>query len=113
MIGKKIVSEENIPLFRVREILTERNKESELSYEQQQAFDYSKKFAKLTLAKGEKLVASLNEIDGLTQDLIVKIVDVLPTDTETMQLVLYKSNVTIDDAKIKEILEIISKYVKK
>ena len=113
MIGKQIVSEENVPLFQVKEILAERNKEGELSYEQQQAFDYSKKFTKLTLAKGEKLFASLKKIDGLTQDLIVKIVDVLPTDIETMQLVLYKSDCTIDDTKIKEILEIISKYVKK
>jgi len=112
MIGKQIVSEENVPLFKVKEILTERNKEGELSYEQQQAFDYSKKFTKLTLVKGEKLLVALKNIDGLTQDLIVKLVDVLPTDIETMQLVLYKSDCTIDDTKIKEILEIISKYVK-
>ena len=44
MIGKKLVSQKNVPLFEMKEILAERSKEGELNYEQQQAFDYSKKF---------------------------------------------------------------------
>jgi len=51
MIGKKIIVQSNVPLHEVKTILSERNKDGELSYEQQAAFDYSKKFAKITPAK--------------------------------------------------------------
>jgi len=112
MIGKKIVSQEEVPLFTVKEVLSERNKDGELTYEQQQAFDYSKKFAKVTPAKGTKLLEQLKKVEGLDEKLVVKLIDILPSDEETMQLVLYKSNSNLDAAKTKEVLEIISKYAK-
>ncbi|HLC79266.1 MAG TPA: RNA polymerase Rpb4 family protein [archaeon] len=111
MIGKKVVLSENVPLFQVKEILTERNKEGELRYEQQQAFDYAKKFAKITQAKGEKLVAELKKIEGLDEDFITKAVDIMPADIESARLISYKGN-AITDEKLKQVVEAISKYSK-
>ncbi|HDY72654.1 MAG TPA: DNA-directed RNA polymerase subunit F [bacterium] len=110
MIGKKIIVENNVPLHEVKTILSERNKDGELSYEQQAAFDYSKKFAKITPAKGEKLLKGLQSIEGLTEDLITKITDLVPADLESVQLILYKSELGDDIAK--QILEVTSKYAK-
>ena len=87
MIGKKLVSSENMPLFKVKEILAERNKDGELTYEQQHAFDYSKKFSKITPEKGEKLQKELLEIEGLDEDFMTKAIDVLPQDVETAKLI--------------------------
>jgi len=110
MIGKKIIEQSNVPLHEVKTILSERNKDGELNYEQQAAFDYSKKFAKITPAKGEKLSKDLQDIEGLTEDLKTKIIDLVPADLESVQLILYKSELSDDTAK--QILEITSKYVK-
>ena len=110
MIGKKVVSQESVPLFRVKEVLAERNKEGELNYEQQQAFDYSKKFTKVTPAKGEKLLKDLKAIDGLDEDFIVKAIDVLPSDIEAVRLVAGKTS--IGEEKLKQVVELTSKYAK-
>ena len=110
MIGKKIIEQNNVPLHEVKAILSERNKDGELSYEQQAAFDYSKKFAKITPAKGEKIVKDLKAIEGLNEDLITKLTDIVPADIESVQLILYKSELSDDVAK--QVLEITSKYAK-
>ena len=111
MIGKKLVSQKNVPLFEMKEILAERSKEGELNYEQQQAFDYSKKFSKVTPAKGEKLLKELRAVEGLDEDFITKVVDVLPADIDTARLVSFKGS-ELDDAKLKQGVEITSKYAK-
>ncbi|VVB99464.1 Uncharacterised protein [uncultured archaeon] len=112
MIGKKHISAKNAPLYEVKEILSERNKEGDLTYEQQQAFDYSKKFSKITPAKGEKLREDLQSIDGLDDDLITKAVDILPADLNTAKLILYKGGPQVSDETLKQVVETVSKYTK-
>ena len=111
MIGKKVISVQNSPLYEVKEMLTERNKEGELTYEQQQAFDYSKKFTKISPAKGEKLLAELKEIEGLDEDFITKTIDILPQDIETAKLITYKGSAVTDEI-VKQVVELTSKYAK-
>jgi len=112
MIGKKVVSEENIPLFRLKQVLAERNKEGELNYEQQAAYDYSKKFAKISPVKGEKLLKGLKAIDGLDDEVIIKAIDILPSDLEAAKLIAYKTSPNIDEEKLKKVVELTSKHVK-
>ena len=111
MIGKKLISSKNAPLYEVKEILSDRNKEGELTYEQTQAFDYSKKFSKITPAKGEKLREELQAIEGLDEDFVTKAIDVLPTDVNTARLILYKGTNVSDDT-LKQVVEAVSKYAK-
>ncbi len=111
MIGKKIVSSMNLPLFEVNELLSARHKEGELTYEQQHALDYSKKFSKITPAKGEKLTKELREL-GLDEDSVTKIVDILPQDLETARLIVYKS-AGISEEKLKQAVELVSKCAAK
>lgn len=111
MIGKRVVSSQNVPLYEVKETLSERNKEGELRYEQQQAFDYAKKFCKIAPAKGEKLLKELEDIEGLDNDFISKAADVLPADIDTARLLSYKAN-SIPDEKLKQVVELVSKYSK-
>ncbi|MAG18171.1 MAG: DNA-directed RNA polymerase subunit F [Candidatus Diapherotrites archaeon] len=112
MIGKKIVSQENLSLFELKQVLSERNKEGELSYEQQAAFDYSKKFAKVSPSKGEKLLKDLKAIEGLDDDFITKAIDILPTDLDTAKLIAYRTNPNLDDEKLKKVVELTSKHAK-
>jgi DNA-directed RNA polymerase subunit F len=112
MIGKKLESVEQVPVFQVKEILKERSSLGELTYEQNLAYEYSKKFSKVTKAKGEKLLKELTAVEELDKKLVIKIVDILPADKDDLQLLLPKGT-SIDDAKAEEILEIVSKYIKK
>ncbi|MCR4336168.1 MAG: RNA polymerase Rpb4 family protein [archaeon] len=112
MIGKKIVSQKNLPLFELKQILSERNKDGELTYEQQAAFDYAKKFAKITPAKAEKLLKDLKGIEGLDEDFITKLIDILPTDLDTAKMIAYRTNPNLDDEKLKQIVELTSKHAK-
>lgn len=112
MIGKKLVSSENVPLYEVKNLLSERNKDSELTYEQQQAFDYSKKFSKIPPSKGEKLMKDLKAIEGLDDDFIVKAIDILPQDIETARLILPGKGASISDDILNKVVELTSKYAK-
>ena len=112
MIGKKMISEKFVPLFEVKELLSIRNKEDELTYEQQQAFDYSKKFAKITPAKGTKLLKELQAIEDLDEDFIVKAIDVLPKDVDSARLIFYKTSDSFDEEKLKQVVAVTSKYAK-
>ncbi len=112
MIGKKQVSMKDVPLFEVKELLSERNKEGELTYEQQQAFEYAKKFSKVTPSKGEKLLSELQAIDGLDDDFITKAIDILPADINTAKLILYKGGAVVSDETLKQVVDIALKYAK-
>ena len=111
MIGKKLITQRNAPLFEVKEILTERSKEGELRYEQTHALEYSKKFAKITPSKAEKMREELSKIEGLDDDFISKALDILPTDIETAKLLSYKAGAVSEDA-LKQTVEIATKYAK-
>ena len=106
MIEKKPVT-----LLEVKEILSARKKEKELNYEQDIALKYSKKFSKLTAKQAEKVREELSKIESLTDSLIVKIMDLLPTKKETVELVIPKG-VEIGEEDINKILEITKKYNK-
>ena len=111
MMGKSVSSKREIPLYEAKEILKERATAGELTYEQNITSDYSKKFAKATKAKSEKLLKALNAIEGMTEKLAVKIVDILPADEEKLKMLLPKEP-GLDEAKLKEILELVKKNSK-
>lgn len=108
MIGEKIIEQRPASLKEVEELLIERKKEKELTYEQDLTLKYAKKFSKLTDAKYKKIVKDLNSIEGLTDDLIVKIIDIVPADKNILDLLLEKH--TVSDEIRKQLLEVISKY---
>lgn len=111
MIGEKIVEEKPVTLVEVNEILSERKKEKELSYEQDLALKYAKRFAKLTPKQMEKLTAELSKIEKLDQASIVKIIDVVPKSREILDLVLPK-NIGLDNETIERVLDATKKFGK-
>jgi DNA-directed RNA polymerase subunit F len=112
MLGKKINSKEPLPLYAVKEVLSERSKEStEMTYEQQMAFEYSKKFSLLTKAKLEKLLKTLRGIEGLPEEFIVSVVDVVPKDEGELNLLLSKGPELNAEQK-KAVLDALAKALK-
>jgi DNA-directed RNA polymerase subunit F len=111
MIGEKVLGKRPVTLAEVKQLLAGRKKEKDLSYEQDLALKYAKKFSKLSAAQAEKLGSELAAIEGLGPEVIVKIVDVLPERKERLQLLISKETV-LNEASLQKVLSLCSKYRK-
>ncbi len=104
MIGKGIEGEELASLNEVKEILEDRKKEKELTYEQQLAYDHAKKFA--ADAKQEKLRKALVD-QGLSDRAAVKAMDIMPKNAMTLKQILSHENKTFSDEEVNAILAVL------
>mgnify|MGYP001587719770 CR=1 FL=1 len=112
MIGKKINSVENLPVYEVKELLKERlqaqGKDDKLAYELESTNEYVKKFAKITPAKGKKLLSELKKIEGVPEELAIKITDMLP-ENDAELLLLIPRNINLDEQTKSQILDLVKK----
>ncbi len=103
MIGKGVQGGEQASLNEVLEILEQRKKDKELTYEQQLAYEHVKKFATGTKANTEKLKKSLKEA-GLSDKAVLKVLDIMPKNIMTLKQILAHENRTFEDAELVKIL---------
>jgi len=96
MIGKKLLASKPVTLSEVKEYLKERSEQGELTYEQNLTSEYVKKYAKLAKTKAAMLLEELNAIEGLGEEIAVKIVDMMPQNLDVLRLLVPKG------AKLKE-----------
>ncbi len=82
--------------------------EEEREYEQKIAIEHLKKYSKIDAKKVEKLKESLVEVDGLSEEQIVAIADILPKDRDDLRVILSKGRFNLDDTSANQILEIVS-----
>ncbi|MCX6798835.1 MAG: RNA polymerase Rpb4 family protein [Candidatus Diapherotrites archaeon] len=111
MIGSKLLSQKPVDLNEVKELLAERKKEKDLSYEQDLTATYVKRFSKLSPSQSEKIRKDLAEVEGLSPEIIVKIIDILPERKEVVEM-LFPKDQPVDAAKAQKILDIAKKYRK-
>lgn len=113
MIGKKLNFSKPVALFEVKDMVKERldqnDKGVEPTYEQNMVNEYSKKFVKLTPAKSRKLLEELKKIDGLNENFAIKIADIVPEDIDELNLLVPRGE-KFEEPKLKEVLDIVSKY---
>lgn len=110
MIGKEIISIKPIPLCEVAEMLSEREKEGELGFEQKGALDYASKFRHLSKDKCEELISKLLELAFMSENMAVKLVDVLPKTEEEVILVFGQEKKDITKGQVKEVLDVLSNF---
>jgi len=72
--------------------------------------DYFKKFGKLSVEKAKKLRAEIKALNNikLKEEHIVKIVDVMPADTEALNVIC--SDIGLTEEEAKAILDIVKAY---
>ena len=109
MLGKELLSKKPVSLVHVKELLTNRDSTKEPTYEQAQTMEYVSKFARLTKDKAESLYNNLLNLDGMTEEVAVKVVDFLPEDVETAKLLLPK-NASVSDSVLSEAVELAKKH---
>ena len=111
MIGKKLLATKPVSLSEVKEILKDRGEKGELTYEQNLTSEYVKKFSRLSKSKVEKAFESFMKVEGITEDLAVKLCDVLPQSVERLRLLVPKSAKFSDD-QMNQLLSICKEFEK-
>ena len=112
MIGKRIVNQEPLPLAEVKELISKRKKEGELSYEQNLTLEYCKKFSKLSLKDTAKLIEELVQLEKLNKEHAIALTDIMPKTSEEVKLIFAKEHFVLGDEDISAIIEILNKYRK-
>ncbi|MFA5108790.1 MAG: DNA-directed RNA polymerase subunit F [Candidatus Micrarchaeia archaeon] len=112
MLGKSHDNARALTLAEVKDVLTARSHEPEFGYEQQVCLDYANKFCKLSLEDAKKLEVELNAIEGMNPGAVAKITDLLPIYKTTLQLILAKEKLILDESKIDSILSLVKKAKK-
>ncbi|MDO8554105.1 MAG: hypothetical protein Q7S22_04825 [Candidatus Micrarchaeota archaeon] len=103
-----ITSTKPVSLAEVKEILEKREKdapEGKLEYEQSQALEHARRFAKFDREKSEKIVASITKNSRISLDLAFKIVDVKPVSAETLKAIVLKDKVELTEDEVNEIFK--------
>lgn len=111
-----IVSERNITLAEVKNILKEKKKEyseegKELFYEQKRAFDHASKAAKISLKDANKLIDEVKGLNlSLSDEQIIKIADLLPETVDDVRAIFAKERFKYGEEDIKKVLDVVAKY---
>jgi len=108
----EVVSEKCISMSEAKVLLEKRKKDSELSYEQQNALEHAEKFAKLTENETEKMRKALEEMNILNEKQINEIIDILPAKEDVLRSVLSKERLDFTGDQLKEIMKTVKKFAK-
>jgi len=100
-----------VPLAEVKDILAERQGESELTAEQKLALEHAQKFSRLDSKKAKKLIKELTELGFVSEVNAVKIADILPSHPDDVRLIFSKERASVEKKDIEKILSIVQKYL--
>ncbi len=109
MIGKEQVAKRLASLPEALEILEKRKRGGELGYEQQLAYDYAKKFAKLDSGKASKLRKELEALE-LSEKTTASVLDIMPIDIMQLKQILATDKKILGEGVPEKIMGIIEGY---
>lgn len=101
----EIIASKPVSISDAKELLDKRKEKGELGYEQTQALEYVDRFA---TKRSAELVEKLKKDFSISDDIAIKIVEVMPNSASTLKAVLMGSRASLDDAAVNEIVKIIS-----
>ena len=100
-----------VSLSEVKNILRKVEKDrEELNYEQRTALEHANMFAKLPVKKTEEMIKELLKIEFIQEFHAYKIADILPKNQDDVRTIFAKERITLNENKIKDIINIVSKY---
>lgn len=100
-----------VALAEVRDILTERQGEGELTAEQKLALEHAQKFSRMDSKKAKKLIKELTELGFVSEVNAVKLADLMPSHPDDVRLVFSKERASVEKKDIEKILSIVQKYL--
>ena len=110
MTNIELINEVPLTMAELKEKLEDiKKRDKEISERAQKTLDYLNKFAKLKDKEALKLkedILKLN-IPRLKEKQVIKIIDVMPKDIESLKLIFSADNVTIKQEDLQKILELL------
>lgn len=109
---KIIESGKSVPIAEVKNMLSRREKEGELHYEQKLALEYSKKFLTISEKAAKELMEGLMKLNiaRFKERHAVKVVDFMPESEEAVKTIFQKESVTLKKDEIEKILKLVDKH---
>lgn len=104
----EVLEEKAITDAESRDMLDKKKKEAELKYEQKNAFENLKKFAKIDFERIKVLIEELGKLN-LREKQIIAIANFLPQDTDDLKAILQKEYSNFKEDEINKILEVVKK----
>ncbi len=112
----KINKKEPISLAEIKEILSKSKKEAKESENKkvEKLLEYINKFIKISPENAKKLKEELKALDitKLDDEHIVKIIDIMPEDSDDVRKIFVGSTLSLNQNEIQKLLEVIGKYKK-
>lgn len=106
----KILNERFVSWVEAKKLLSRREKEKELGYEQKNALDHLKKFSKLSEKTVNQMVEELKGIEKLKEKHIMMIVNLLPQDLDDLRVLFAHEIINLSDEEKKKIIDIVKKF---
>jgi len=110
MIFMKIKNVRPVGIPEAKNILSKRQKEKELTYEQKLASEHLKKFSKMNFTESKKLVEELSGVLRMSDETKIQILNILPKNPDELRMIFSREKFSLKEEEIKKILEIIKKY---
>ena len=110
MIFMEIKDVRPVGIPEAKNILSKREKEKELTYEQKLASEHLKKFSKMNFTESKKLVGELSEVLRMSDETKIQILNILPKNPDELRMIFSREKFSLKEEEIKKILEIIKKY---
>jgi DNA-directed RNA polymerase subunit F len=101
---------EPVPLARVKDLLTEESTHRTLPREAGLALQHAELLVRLSSEQTDKLIAELRTLPFVDAAVAVKVADTLPQYPEEIRLLFSKERVTLDEAQVTRLLEIVAQY---
>lgn len=109
MIGKHEKARRLATIPEVSEILEERKKDGDLGYEQQLAYEYAKKFAKVDKEKAEKLKEGIEGL-GVSERTAIMIVNTMPVDVMQLKQILSNEKKVVEGDLAEKIFGVVESH---
>jgi DNA-directed RNA polymerase subunit F len=106
----KVIDTKPVGMPEAKNVMSSREKEKELTYEQKLALEHLKKFTKLNPTEAKKFLEELSGVLRMSEETKIQILNLLPKTPDELRMIFTRENFSLKDNEIKKILEIIKKY---
>jgi DNA-directed RNA polymerase subunit F len=102
-----IKDEKVVSWIEAKKILSEKEKNRELVYEQKNALEHLRKFCKIPEKKYEKMIEELKAMDKLKERHIVSIINFMPENQNDLRVLFANERLVLTEDDKKKILKIV------
>ena len=106
----KVIEAKPVGMPEAKEILTSREKDKELTYEQKLALENLKKFTKIKPTEAKKFLDDLSSVLRMSDETMVQILNLLPKNADELRMIFAREKFSLKEEEIGKILEVIKKY---